>query len=465
MKYIKNIWLFMSVLFVAATFTACDDEDDDLGGNTPIVVSKIYLQDAQSLVPDREVEFVRLGQVIRVEGSGFTGLRRVYINGYSTYFNPVYVTDTNMLLQLSGDTPTSEADEDKRNTIRLVKSGTEKVIDFDIRAAAPNITSISHTMPLAGEEITIYGSGLVEIERVVFPGDIEVTEGIVSDEDGKYVIVTVPAGLTIGGSVFVEGSNGGAYSPSYFNFKSGVILDFDGRGQQGFWGDWTESRSMIDDADLESATVGEGNVSQGNYVAHRPARIAEFGPAANRRSEVWTAGNDVDDWRGQLTPLIPATTPVSQVAFQFDVYVPNAWANTGFLKILLFNGYRGGEWTGNVYNYVPWIVGREVVPFKTDGWVTVTVPFNHFYGFSDAEKEFTFEDVITAREGTKHKNFGIYFENSDFTLNRITGNSADEETEFASSSFNLNVYTDNWRVVPLEKPVYSDFPDEVEVEE
>lgn len=457
MKILNNIWLLLGFLGILGFATACDD-DEDTSGSTPIVISNVYLQEAESTVPSRAVNFARLGQVLRIEGSGFTGMRRVYVNGYSTYFNPVYVTDNNMFLQLSGDTPTSEAEADVRNTIHFVKTAAELVYPFEIREAAPAITGISHTMPLAGESITIYGTGLVEISKVVFPGDIEVTEGIVSDEEGTFVTVTVPSGITESGSLLVEGANGGAYSPAYFNFKEGVILDFDGLGAQGFWS-WSETGSMINDEDLMSESIGTGNVSQGNYVPHRPARLTEFSPAANRRSEVWTAG-DTDDWRGQLTPYIPASTPVSEVAFQFDIYVPNEWANTGFLKILLYNNFNGGEWSGNTYNYVPWIIGNEVVPFVTDGWTTVTIPFSSFYGFSDAEAEYTFEDVIAARESATYRNFGIFFENSDFNLSQITGNSADESIEFPSSATSVDVYTDNWRVVPLETPVYSDFPDE-----
>lgn len=459
MKLLFNIWILIGALLASLLFTSCDD-DDDLSGSTPIVVNAIYLQNAQSTVPDREVEFIRLGQVMRIEGSGFTGLRRVYINGYNTYFNPVYVTDNSMLVQVGRNTPTSDADDNVRNTIRFVKTGVEKVHQFEIRAAAPTITSVSHTLPKAGETITIYGTGLVEIERVVFPGNVVVTEGIIDDEDGKFVVVTVPAGLTQGGSILVEGANGGAYSPAYFNYRKGVILDFDGTGQQGFWG-WSETGSMINADDLESAVVGTGNVSQGNYVPHRPSRLAQFSPAANRRSEVWTAGNDVDDWRRDLASHIDPATPVSQVAFQFDIFVPDVWVNTGYLKILLFNSYNGGEWSGNVYNYVPWIDGKEVVPFQTEGWITVTVPFNKFYAFSAADGNFTFEDVLVAREGAQWKNFGIFFENSDFKLSDVTRNNSDTQ-EFASSATSVRVYTDNWRVVPLETPEFSDFPEDEE---
>jgi hypothetical protein len=461
MKYIfsnKYRWAsiaFLGLLLVGMLFPACED-DDNTGG--PITISKVYLQDASSSVPDREVTFARLGQLLRIEGSGFTGLKNVYINGYSTYFNPVLVSDNSMLVSLSRETPTVDADPELRNTIRMANDNYETTFDFEIRAEAPEITRISNTLPLAGETITVYGSGLVEVSKVVFPGDIEVTDGIVSDEEGEFFRVPVPADVSDeGGSLFIECANGGAYSPAYFNFKAGIILDFDGNGAQGYWG-WSETGSMINADDLESESIGTGNVSQGNYVPHRPARISSFPAAKNRNSEVWTAGNGVDDWRGQLTSYIPATTPLDEVAFQFDIYVPDAWSESGFLKICLVNGFNGGEWSGLCYNYVPWIVDGEIVPFQTEGWTTVTIPFTEIYKFSDGD--FTFEDVLAARESANYKNFGFYFENSDFTLQNITGNDSDSETEFPSAETSVNVYTDNWRIVSLVTPVYSDFPDE-----
>lgn len=456
MKIVINIRLLFAI-FLAIFFVACN-KDDDQQGSTPIKVDAVYLEDAESQVPDREVTFARIGQLLRIEGSGLAGMREIFINGYSTYFNPVYVSDNNLLVQVGKSTPTIEANDSVRNTIRFVKLNTELVYQFDIRDAAPTINRISNTLPKAGETITLYGSGLVEIEKVTFPGNVIVNTGFESDIDGEYFSLIVPDGLTESGAIFVEGANGGAYSPAYFNFTQGIILNFDGIGQQGFWG-WSETGSMINQDDLESAPIGTGNVSQGTYVAHRPARLEVLPQSKNRLTEVWTAGNGVDDWRGQLTPYIPAETPVSEVAFQFDIYVPEAWSNTGFLKICLYNSFNGGEWTGNVYNYIPWIVDNKVIPFKTDGWITVTIPFSSFYGFSDNEAGFTFEDVLVAREKSSYKNFGFFFENSDFTLANITGNSADE-TEFVSSPTSVKVYTDNWRIVPNTHPVYSDFPDE-----
>lgn len=447
----------MAWFMVLPLFTSCDETDEH--ASTPISVTGVFLQDAESNVPDRSVTFARLGQVIRFDGSGFLGVKKVFINGYSTYLNPVYISDNAMIIQISRETPTTKAPDNVRNTIRFVKDAAELTYTFEIRSSAPAINFISHTMPVAGDTITINGSGLVEIEKITFPGDVVVTEGIISDEDGKFCKVAVPAGVSEdGGSILVEGANGGAYSPAYFNVKRGVLIDFDGRGQQGYWS-WSENGSMLNNTDLQSDPIGApGAMSQGKYVAHRPTRLASFPAAKNRNTEVWTAGNDVDNWRAQLTPFIPATTPVAEVAFQFDIYVPEAWVNTGYLKICLANNFNGGEWSGAVFNYVPWIEGKAVVPFITKGWTTVTIPFNKFYAFSATDQVYTFENVLAFREGATWQNFGFYFENSDFKLSNITKNTTDE-TEYVSSATSVRVYTDNWRVVPLQKPEYSDFPE------
>lgn len=448
----RALVILLGLLVCSFAFISCDDDNDSEKG--PITISKVYLEDADATIKDREVEFARLGQVIRIEGSGFSGLRKVYINGFSTYFNPVYVSDNSMLISISKNTPIIDAEQDVRNTIRFVKSGgAEAILNFSIRSAAPSISRISHTMPNVGETITIYGAGLTEINKIVFPGNVEVTSGIISDPEGEFCTVEMPAGVSEdGGSLLVEGANGGVYSPAYFNFKKGVILDFDGRGSQGSWG---SSASMIKADDLESASIGIGTLSQGKYVAHKPARIDTFPPAKNRCTEVWTAGNGVDNWRGQLTSYIAAITPVNQVAFQFDIYVPEAWSGSGFLKICLENAFNGGEWAGNAYNYVPWIVGNEIVPFQTEGWTTVTIPFSQFYKFS--EGALTFEAILAAREAASYANFGIYFENSDIKLSDVTGMAS--EVEFPSATSRVKVYTDNWRVVSLATPAYSDFPE------
>ncbi|NLJ20814.1 MAG: hypothetical protein GX429_06825, partial [Bacteroidales bacterium] len=91
-KSLLSILTFVASAVFAFMFNSCENNDDK-ATSAPVKITKVYLEDAQSSVPDREVTFARLGQTIRLEGSGFTGVTKVYINGYDNYFNPVFVTD------------------------------------------------------------------------------------------------------------------------------------------------------------------------------------------------------------------------------------------------------------------------------------------------------------------------------------------------------------------------------------
>ena len=260
-------------------------------------------------------------------------------------------------------------------------------------------------MPNPGEPIIIYGVGLEEVTKVTFPGGVVVTDGIISDEEGEYCQLNMPSGVSDeGGSLFVEGANGGAYSANYFNYKQGLLLNFDDAGSQGSWG---SSSSMITAEDLESAVIGEGNTSQGNYCRIPLAKQLPISAGKNRIAEVWTAGNGVDpDWS---TLGISAETPVSECGVQFEIYVPSEWSGSGFLKICCQNGFNGGEWERDCYNYVPWIVDGEEVPFVTTGWQTVTIPFSEFYkSKASSDAWTTFADVQATHAAASYCNFGFY---------------------------------------------------------
>ncbi|MDR2621474.1 MAG: glycan-binding surface protein [Dysgonamonadaceae bacterium] len=457
MKYFKLKYLpfIVALLILPFAFYSCGDtnDDDSQNANAP-AIHKVFLENANSTVPDREVTFARLGQTIRLEGENFVGMTKVIINGYSCYFNPVFVSNKSMIVQINQEVPTIDAADAVKNTIRLEKGAQFCVYNFDIRSASPSVTNISHTMPLPGEWITVEGTGLQEVSRVVFPGDIEVTTDIVSDEDGKFFNVIVPAGVSEnGGSIFVESVNGGAYSPAYFNCKAGLILDFDGHGEPASWTD-----NAVTSDDFLSDIIGQGNVSQGNYCPMIPGRLAPVSAGAPRVTEVWTSGNE--DWRSQFVPAyFNESTSLEKIALQFDIYVPENWNDTGFLGICLANNFSAGnQWTGEFYNYIPWLAGSAKAPFKTLGWTTVTIPMNKFYKYSDGQ--YTFADILAFREGQTYRNFGVFFNNNDFNLKNVTGKDADESVEFPSSATSVNVFVDNFRLVSLDTPVYSDFPDE-----
>lgn len=466
MKNIKYMLLLCIALLLAA-FVSCNKEDEyfkEEYQSVPVKITQIYLEDYESSVPDRPVEFARLGQLIRVEGSGLYGMKKVYVNGYDTYFNRAYVTDNSMLIQLNSNTPVVEAEEDVRNTIRFVKDETETTYEFLIRAASPSITGINQTLPMPGETVIVSGTNLHETVKVTLPGGVEVTE-VICDEDGEWYSFVMPEGITEGGCLYSEGAHGFAQTPDYFNERRGIILDFDGTGTQGGWSATYSSEELTTDP------LGSG---RGNVVPAVPeAIVAEGGISAGANGKGWfTAGGekgawsaDTENWAATYADLIPLETPVNEIALQFDVYVPEEWS-TGMLEFTFQNnlsnyGYGSTE-TTNTTNieyptavvWVPWLAeDGSKVPYKTEGWTTITIPINTV-GKYQRDEDFTFENVCADRAAASYANFGMFLVNNEVEYS--------EEIVYKPEAFAQMVYVDNWRLVPYKSVVVSDYPEEEE---
>lgn len=443
-------YLYLLIALVAPLLASCSDDDDNAQSAT-MTINKIYLEDvnAKDSVFDREVTFARLGQLLRIEGSGFTGLKKIYVNGYETYFNNALMTDNNIWVTLNAKTPVDKADESVRNTIVLVKDATQLSYSFIIRAAAPSITSLSNSLPMPGEKVIAYGANLQETTKVTLPGGVEVTSGIVSDEDGEWFSFTMPSGVSGAGTVTSEGANGTAVSPDYFNDSRSMILNFDGMGTQGYWS-WSETGSMINNEDLVNDPLASG---RGKVCQLIPQRLINAGGVAvkGRGTEVWTAGNgnDADDW-SNFFGSIPATTPLSDLAFQFDVYVPEAWSGTGQIQItannnVSFNGYGSDEVKSSTTMttvWVPWLNDDgSTTPFKTDGWQTVTIPLTQFSKYAnevEAGQSPLFQELVDDRNAASYKNFGVGFVNNDITVGNV---------ELPASVCSQLIYVDNFRLV------------------
>ena len=461
MKYFWTLCLTLA----AFTFMACSD--DDSSSSAQITIDKIFLENVDDKVnQDREVDFARLGQLIRIQGSGFTGLKKILVNGYETYFNNALMTDNNVWVTLNGNTPVDKADESVRNTITLIKDGTHLVYHFTIRAASPSITSVDNTLPKAGEKVTVYGSNLQETTKIILPGGIEITDGITSDEDGKFYSFIMPAGVTESGSITSEGANGTAKTPTYFNDFNCFITDFDGNGELGSWSATYGSDDLVDDP-LNS---GRGKVAM--LVPN--VKLDAGGLDAGSNSLLWaTAGNDNanDDWTARMYKYIPAETSASDVAIQFDIYVPDVWDGSGQLEISLQNnlsnyGYGSGctkyssQYMNTATVWVPWLNEDGThTPFTTGNrWQTITIPMTAFGNYDPTEApDVTFQKICEDRNSGSYRNFLFLFVNSDLEFS--------DDIVYKASLFNQKIYIDNLRVVSNAAISVSDFNDDVETTE
>ena len=432
--FIKSLLLFGLVAAVFS-FNSCKDDDENGGDKSKPVIKAVYLEDAQSSVPDRLVDFARLGQTIRLEGESFLGVNKLFINGFESLFNPALMTNTSMVVQISSRVPTIDAPDNVRNTIVLEKSGIDPcTYTFEIRAAAPSITSISHTMPQAGDRITVYGNGLQEITSVTFPGNVTVTDGIVSDDEkGTFFEVTVPAGVSNdGGSIFAAGANGGVYSPACFNYKKGLLHNFDDVDNYS-WG------SGVDNTALTALIPASGNgpKSQGGYQVFNSG--GSLGAGADQR--LWLNSSNAAFTDAMNT--IAASTSADQCGIQMDIYVVGEW-NSGIIRFSMADGYGASRYC---MIYQPVYVASVYTPgaFVNPGcWFTVTLPFGSGADFAGK----MFSDVTYEIGRAPYKQIGPWFENSGI------------KDIFDPVAATEKVYFDNIRVVPLTTPAYSDYPDE-----
>ncbi len=460
---------------VALGLTGCKD-DDSSGSDAQMTIDKVFLENVEDDInPDREVEFARLGQLLRIQGSGFKGLKKIYINGYETYFNNALMTDNNVWVTLNTKTPVDKADESVRNTITFYKSDNNKLVyNFIIRASAPSISSIDNTLPKAGEIVTVYGSNLQETTTITLPDGTQVTDGIVNDEDGEFFAFVVPAGadLSVAGSLVSEGANGTAKSPTYFNDFVNFVTDFDGKGELGSWSATYSAEDLVDDP-LNS---GRGKVCQ--IIPN--IKLEAGGLDAGSNALMWaTAGNDNanDDWSARMigdasVGKIPAATSTANVALQFDVYCPEPWDLSGQIEISLQNnlsnygyGSNGTKYSDQYYNtatvWVPWFNREDGshAPFTTgERWQTITIPMTAFGNYDPNEApDATFQNVCDDRNAGSYRNFLVLFVNADLEDESLG-------VKYPASLFTQKIYIDNLRIVNTTAITVSDFNDEEVVE-
>lgn len=465
------------IIYIAAIssllmgFTSCEDEDGNPypDGNGAVSVSKVFLLDASDTTghKEREVEFARLGQTLRLEGSGFGGTTKVLVNGYETYFNTALTTDNSMIFSLSGTTPVAGADESVRNKIQFVKSSGTYSYDFVIRAASPKITSISPSIPKPGETVKVSGVNLEEVSEVTLPGGISVSENIVNapeDESGEWFTFVMPEGVSENGTITITGANGQAISGAYFNDFDCFITDFDGNGELGGWSATWKTDDLVDDP----LNTGRGKVAM--LIPHLGEADAKYENGINPgvdHIEFWaTAGNDNanDDWT-RMTSKIPAETSLTELAIQFDIYVDGVWNETGQLEISLannLNSYGYGSANASAGNsgvvsgaavWIPWFdkSNPEVLtPYTTESWQTVTIPFTEFGEFADGEAH-TFQEVIDLRNSSSYKNFLVFASNANLKYGSEEGQTIEAKV------FNTKIYLDNFRVVNTKSTTVSDF--------
>lgn len=112
-------------------------------------------------------------------------------------FSSNLVTSTHIIVPIPANVPTEATNPNVSNKLKVTTPRGEAVYDFVLVTPAPSFNRISNEMALPGTRITFYGSNFYGIQKVIFPGNIEVTNVTVNAAATQLSLV-VPAGWLAG---------------------------------------------------------------------------------------------------------------------------------------------------------------------------------------------------------------------------------------------------------------------------
>jgi hypothetical protein len=365
---IRSVSLMLMLFLMGGLvfLSSCQKEDPTapLEAKAPPVIERVRLIDPAKA--DSSLQSSTLGTTIVIVGQNLAATQHVTFNGLVTPVNPVYATETHLIVTIPSNTPTVATAANVPNELKVVNAKGEATYTFTILPPAPIVEGVSNEYAKAGEEITLYGQFFYFIEKVTFPGGVEVAgSNVTTSADGNTLKVIVPEGVDASqGDIIVTSASGSSAAnrrSKLFN-SHGMIID---------WDTLNESGSILNfgwgiDPSKAVTTSAKGITG----IDERFGMIDMAIPAN------WGWSNDkvvsINNWNtGKILPNTPAEKyqPTDPIA-NFDLKMEMA-ASGGSLEGLRLQVWVPGTPAGDVEVLVP------LTNFvrSTDGkWYTVTVP-------------------------------------------------------------------------------------------
>ncbi|MGF1636315.1 MAG: glycan-binding surface protein, partial [Cyclobacteriaceae bacterium] len=315
------------VMILAAGLFACQDEELGTPEITGIRITNP--ESADSLFNESS-----LGHMVVIMGRNLGSTYKVMFNDVEAYLNPNYITNTNIILSVPGDVPTEVTDQ-----ITLMTKGGMATYSYSVNVPPPSIQRVNNEFAADGTEMTFTGNYFFDAV-VTFPGDVE---GVVVSEEQTKLVVVVPNGAEKG-RIKIETLFGEVMTPFIFRDDTYMIVDFDDKGKC-----WGEIKVVDASEDPTPEPVS------GNYAR---ALFEDIGP-----SSWWN-----DGWVIAHCGDLGVTGNAANFMMKFEINVLEAW-NHGWYEIQLGDYF---------YRFQPWAQPGNDNTFKTNGWVTVSIPMTSF---------------------------------------------------------------------------------------
>jgi len=383
MKTIKYLYIVIVGILITL-FASCKSDLGTKGnGKVPVVT---YVRPCDSAKSDSLLDGAYLGNRIAIIGENMAGVNKIKFNDQTAVLNPTYITDKSIIV----DVPTTIPDS-VSNTITLITDdGLSTVYSFKTLVPAPKLEKMDCEYVPDGGIAVINGNFFLPVAGSTVP-EVYFTPNIKAEVVSatlSKITVKVPVGAGVG-PVSVKSRYGTTRSKAfYFRDNRGMILDWDNTNASGGW---------------RAGNVASTNPAgiSGNYVRFSGNFDDSKGAGSTWNEDgfsfnLWGSANGRP--QGDLFAIDPATA-----VLKFEVNVDKAWSS-GALQMIFTpwamsgtNTYIGGDDTHPQLPRALWNPWAATGSFKTDGWITVTVPI----------KDFTYDKTGTKlATGTQAGGFG-----------------------------------------------------------
>ncbi len=345
MKYI--LLLILPAMMLGVLVSSCNEDDDAVpsSGNPKVH----YIRATNPNASDSLIVGAFMGSLIAIVGEDLGTTKELWFNDQRATLSPSYITNKAIIVSVPNTVPKVVTNKMKF----IFRDGKELLHDFSVNVPKPVVNSIKSEYVTEGGTAVIYGDFFFSPIKVKFPGDVE---GTVTSVEKTQISVTVPKGATTG-QISITTNFGTGKSSFKFRDDTNVLLDFDTKMHE----TWTGT--LVRASENPSPAP-----SSGNYVAIKHNAIGSW---------MWVNGVTVQYWAPRGRGNIPvAKGPISELVFRFEVNSPIEWKETRME--IFFGPFAEDHGRDHATTAIAWWKPWKAAPYKTDGWVTVSIPLTEF---------------------------------------------------------------------------------------
>ena len=341
---------------------ACEEYPDAYKA-TKGIPEVLYVRIPDVAAADSLLDGAFLGNTICIVGNNLRSVHELYFNDQKAILNTSLITDHTMIVSLPSGIPEEVTD----NMYLITAAGDKVSYPFKSKVPAPVVSAISCEYAQDDDEAILYGDFFIDDPniplKISMAGNVPVTE--ILDIQKTEVRFVIPAGAQKG-YVNVETLYGVGRSHFQFRDDRGMILDFDNLMLKG----WRASRVASEDGITGAYGFFKGDMEDDKW----------FDGDANEGFEldVWNRSPQGSFTDGDWFDASPSN--LDNLLFKFEVNVLEPWSSSA-LQIIFqpwsMNSTNDHFGDGSLSRglWIPWASSGS---YKTNGWITVSIPMTEF---------------------------------------------------------------------------------------